>query len=110
MAALLLAAVLGGRHPWRKNSAGSSGSMARPGLERRLCGIVAPLSLSPNLSGSRIHPAMCALCAARLFSFGIPAVFLTVLLGVDALVGPVRASVNVQGHCAAPPLHSAAVL
>ena len=34
--------------------------------------------------------------------FGLPAAGLTMLLGVDALIDPVRTSVNVLSHCAAP--------
>ena len=42
---------------------------------------------------------------AGLFStFGLPAEMLAVLLGIDALIDPVRTSVNVMGHCAASPL------
>jgi proton glutamate symport protein len=35
-------------------------------------------------------------------SFGLPLAGLTMLLGIDALIDPVRTSVNVLSHCAAP--------
>ena len=35
-------------------------------------------------------------------SFGLPLAGLTMLLGVDALIDPIRTSVNVVSHCAAP--------
>ena len=35
-------------------------------------------------------------------NFGLPLEGLTILLGVDALIDPVRTSVNVLSHCAAP--------
>jgi len=118
-------------------------AMERLGISRRIYGVVTPLSLSLNLTGSCIHLAMCAFFAARaagivpspaqqvmilltlkltskgvagipranfiilagLFStFGLPAEMLAVLLGIDALIDPVRTSVNVMGHCAASPL------
>ncbi len=37
-------------------------------------------------------------------AFGLPLEGLTVLLGLDALIDPVRTGVNVLGHCAGPPL------
>jgi Na+/H+-dicarboxylate symporter len=37
-------------------------------------------------------------------AFGLPMEGLTVLLGLDALIDPVRTGVNVLGHCAGPPL------
>ena len=40
--------------------------------------------------------------AAFFPSFGLPLEGLALLLGVDALVDPVRTSVNVAGHCIAP--------
>jgi len=40
--------------------------------------------------------------AALFPSFGLPMEGLALLLGVDALIDPVRTSVNVVGHCAAP--------
>jgi proton glutamate symport protein len=40
--------------------------------------------------------------AALFPAFGIPLEGLGLLLGVDALIDPVRTSVNVVGHCAAP--------
>jgi len=40
--------------------------------------------------------------AALFPSFGLPLEGLALLLGVDALIDPVRTSVNVVGHCAAP--------
>lgn len=40
-------------------------------------------------------------------SFGLPAEGLTLLLGVDALIDPVRTSVNVLGHCVAVPVLAA---
>jgi proton glutamate symport protein len=40
--------------------------------------------------------------AALFPAFGLPAEGLTLLLGVDALIDPIRTSVNVVGHCAAP--------
>jgi len=39
---------------------------------------------------------------ALFHSFGLPLEGLTILLGVDALIDPVRTSVNVLSHCAAP--------
>jgi proton glutamate symport protein len=113
------------------------------GVPPPVYGIVAPLSLSLNASGSCIHLAMCAFFAAQaagipltisqqimilltlkltskgvvgipranflvlsgLFStFSLPAEMLTILLAIDALIDPVRTSVNVLGHCAAPAL------
>lgn len=118
-------------------------AMERLGLQRSIYGIVTPLSLSLNLSGSCIHLAMCTAFAANaagialppaqqvmilltlkltskgvagipranfiiltaLFSsFGLPAEMLTVLLGVDALIDPVRTGVNVLSHCVASPV------
>jgi proton glutamate symport protein len=115
-------------------------SMERFGVPRRVLGIVAPLSLSFNLTGSCIHLAMCAYFVAQaagmelsvgkqamilltlkltskgvagipranfvvlsgLFAqFGLPVEGLAVLLGIDALIDPIRTSVNVLGHCAA---------
>lgn len=35
-------------------------------------------------------------------SFGLPLEGLTLLLGVDALIDPVRTALNILGHCAAP--------
>lgn len=40
--------------------------------------------------------------AALFEGFGIPLEGLAVLLGIDALIDPVRTSVNVASHCAAP--------
>lgn len=40
--------------------------------------------------------------AALFPAFGLPMEGLALLLGVDALIDPVRTSVNVAGHCAAP--------
>ncbi len=40
--------------------------------------------------------------AALFPSFGLPMEGLALLLGIDALIDPVRTSVNVTGHCAAP--------
>jgi proton glutamate symport protein len=118
-------------------------AMERLGVPRRIYGVVTPLSLSLNLSGSCIHLAMCAFFAARaggialspsqhlmilltlkltskgvagipranfiilagLFAtFGLPPGMLAVLLGIDALIDPVRTSVNVMGHCVASPV------
>lgn len=118
-------------------------AMERLGIPSRIYGIVTPLSVSLNLSGSCIHLAMCAFFAARaagmelavsqqimilltlkltskgvagipranfviltgLFAaFGLPAGMLPVLLGIDALIDPVRTSVNVLGHCAPSPV------
>ena len=115
----------------------------RLGVSQRVLGIVAPLSLSLNLTGSCIHLAMCAFFVAQaagmdlpparqlmilltlkltskgvagipranfvilsgLFAtFGLPLEGLTVLLGIDALIDPIRTSVNVLGHCAAAPV------
>ena len=42
--------------------------------------------------------------AALFPAFGLPLEGLALLLGVDALVDPVRTSVNVLGHCASPVL------
>jgi proton glutamate symport protein len=117
--------------------------MLRLGVSQRYVGIVAPLSLSLNLTGSCIHLAMCAFFVAQatgmhlpasqqlmilltlkltskgvagipranfvilsgLFAgFGLPAEGLTVLLGIDALIDPIRTSVNVLGHCTAVPV------
>ena len=40
--------------------------------------------------------------AALFESYGLPLEGLAMLLGVDALIDPVRTSVNVMSHCAAP--------
>ena len=40
--------------------------------------------------------------AAVFEGHGLPMEGLAVLLGVDALIDPIRTSVNVAGHCAAP--------
>ena len=40
--------------------------------------------------------------AAVFEGYGLPMEGLAVLLGVDALIDPIRTSVNVAGHCAAP--------
>ncbi len=37
-------------------------------------------------------------------TFGLPLEGLTLLLGVDALIDPVRTTVNVLGHCVAVPV------
>ena len=37
-------------------------------------------------------------------TFGLPLEGLTVLLGIDALIDPIRTSVNVLGHCVAAPV------
>lgn len=118
-------------------------SMAQLGISPRVVGIVTPLSLTLNLTGSCIHLAMGALFAAQgagmhlsgvqqvailatlkltskgvagipranlvilagLFAmFGLPAEALPVLLGIDALIDPVRTSVNVLGHAVAAPV------
>lgn len=42
--------------------------------------------------------------AALFPSFGLPMEGLALLLGIDALIDPVRTSVNVVGHCTAPAL------
>jgi proton glutamate symport protein len=116
-------------------------NMERFGVPRPILGVVAPLSLSLNLTGSTIHLALATLFVAQaagitltfeqqlmilltlkltskgvagiprgnfvvlaaLFpSFGLPMEGLALLLGIDALIDPVRTSVNVVGHCAAP--------
>ena len=118
-------------------------SMSRLGISPRVVGIVTPLSLTLNLTGSCIHLAMGALFAAQgagmhlsagqqlailatlkltskgvagipranlvilagLFAmFGLPAETLPMLLGIDALIDPVRTSVNVLGHAVAAPV------
>jgi proton glutamate symport protein len=48
--------------------------------------------------------ATVVLLAAALEQFGLPAAAVTVLLGVDALVDPIRTAANVTSHCAAPVL------
>lgn len=42
--------------------------------------------------------------AALFPSFGLPAEGIAMLLGIDALIDPIRTSVNVVSHCAAPAL------
>ena len=42
--------------------------------------------------------------AALFPTFGLPLEGLALLLGIDALIDPVRTSVNVLGHCASPAL------
>ncbi|MDZ4801094.1 MAG: dicarboxylate/amino acid:cation symporter [Bryobacteraceae bacterium] len=118
-------------------------ALRRLGVPEKVVGIVTPLSLSFNATGSCIHLAMGALFTAQaagislsltqqllilgtlkltskgvvgipranfivlagLFgAFGLPMEGLTVLLGLDALIDPVRTGVNVLGHCAGPPL------
>ena len=115
----------------------------RLGVSKRIAGVVTPLSLTLNMTGSSIHLAMGALFAAQaggvaltfgeqlailatlkltskgvagipranlvilsgLFSqFGLPAEALPVLLGIDALIDPIRTSVNVIGHAVAAPV------
>lgn len=115
----------------------------RLGVSKRVAGVVTPLSLTLNMTGSSIHLAMGALFAAQaggitlnfgqqlailatlkltskgvagipranlvilsgLFTqFGLPAEALPVLLGVDALIDPIRTSVNVVGHAVAAPV------
>jgi len=51
-----------------------------------------------------IPRATVVLLAAALDQFGLPAAAVTVLLGVDALVDPIRTAANVTSHCAAPVL------
>ncbi len=116
-------------------------NMGRFGVPQRILGVVAPLSVSLNLTGSTIHLAMATLFVAQAAGIslsveqqvvilltlkltskgvagvpranfvvlaavfeghGLPMEGLTVLLGIDALIDPVRTSVNVLSHCAAP--------
>jgi len=118
-------------------------SLEEMGIPKHVVGIVTPLSLSLNMTGSCVHLAMGALFAAQtagmalslsqqlailavlkltskgvagipranlvilsgLFTtFGLPAEVLPVLLGIDALIDPVRTSVNVLGHTVAAPV------
>ncbi|MBL8213784.1 MAG: dicarboxylate/amino acid:cation symporter [Bryobacterales bacterium] len=118
-------------------------SLQAMGVPPRVVGIVTPLSLSLNMTGSCVHLAMGAMFAAQtaglaltlpqqlailgvlkltskgvagipranlvilsgLFAtFHLPAEVLPVLLGVDALIDPVRTSVNVLGHFVAAPV------
>ncbi len=118
-------------------------SLEAMGVPPRIAGVVTPLSLSLNMTGSCVHLAMGALFAAQtagialalsqqvailavlkltskgvagipranlvilagLFStFHLPAEVLPVLLGIDALIDPVRTSVNVLGHFVAAPV------
>lgn len=118
-------------------------SLQAMGVPPRIVGIVTPLSLSLNMTGSCVHLAMGALFAAQtagiqlpfaqqvailavlkltskgvagipranlvilagLFAtFHLPAEVLPVLLGIDALIDPVRTSVNVLGHFVAAPV------
>lgn len=118
-------------------------AMERLGISTRVSGIVAPLSLSLNLTGSTIHLVMASFFVAQaagmalppsrqvlillvlkltskgvaglpranfvilssLFAtFGLPAEGLALLLSIDALIDPIRTSINVLGHCAAVPV------
>ena len=111
------------------------------GVPKRILGVVAPLSLTLNMTGSTIHIAMGSLFIAQAAGIdlplhqqiiilltlkltskgvagipranfvilaalfegqGLPMEGLALLLGIDALIDPVRTSVNVVGHCAAP--------
>ena len=112
--------------------------MLRPKIEFRPSSlrdqdILAPLSLSFNLSGSCVYSAMCTLFVAQAAgiqmslseqaimlltlnltskgvagipraTFGLPVSELAMLPGVDALIDMIRTSVNVVGHCAACPI------
>lgn len=51
-----------------------------------------------------IPRATVVILAAVSEQFGLPASGVTLLLGVDALVDPIRTAVNVTSHCAAPVL------
>ncbi|MBA2353096.1 MAG: dicarboxylate/amino acid:cation symporter [Acidobacteria bacterium] len=51
-----------------------------------------------------IPRATVVILAALFEQFGLPLAGVTILIGVDALIDPIRTSVNVISHCAAPAL------
>ncbi len=116
-------------------------SIERFGVPRRVIGVVAPLSISMNLTGSTLFIGLATVfvaqaagvtlsleqqlfmlltlkittkgvagipranfvvLAALFTNFGLPLEGLAVLLGIDALIDPIRTSVNVIGHGVAP--------
>lgn len=116
-------------------------NIERFGVPRRVIGVVAPLSISLNLTGSTLFLGLATLFVAQaarvdlsleqqllilltlkvtskgvagipranfvvltaLFQgFGLPLEGLALLLGIDALIDPIRTSVNVIGHSVAP--------
>jgi len=116
-------------------------NIERFGVPRRVIGVVAPLSISLNLTGSTLFIGLATLFVAQaaqvdlsleqqllilltlkitskgvagipranfvvltaLFQgFGLPLEGLALLLGIDALIDPIRTSVNVIGHSVAP--------
>lgn len=70
------------------------------GWERVLLMLVTLKLTSKGVAG--IPRANFVLLAALFAGFGLRAEGLTLLLGVDALIDPVRTGLNVLGHCAAP--------
>jgi proton glutamate symport protein len=69
-------------------------------LERQLLILLTLKLTSKGVAG--IPRANFVILTGLFESFGLPLEGLTMLLGVDALIDPVRTSVNVVSHCAAP--------
>ena len=69
-------------------------------IERQILILLTLKLTSKGVAG--IPRANFVILAGLFESFGLPLAGLTMLLGVDALIDPVRTSVNVLSHCAAP--------
>ena len=69
-------------------------------FERQLAILLTLKLTSKGVAG--IPRANFVILAGLFESFGLPLAGLTMLLGVDALIDPIRTSVNVISHCAAP--------
>jgi len=69
-------------------------------IERQLLILLTLKLTSKGVAG--IPRANFVILAALFESFGLPMAGLAMLLGVDALIDPVRTSVNVLSHCTAP--------
>lgn len=82
------------------SAANASGIALSPGRQMM---ILLTLKLtSKGVAG--IPRANFIILTAMFSSFGLPAEMLTVLLGIDALIDPVRTGVNVLSHCVASPV------
>ncbi len=72
----------------------------RLSMEQQVVILLTLKLMSKGVAG--VPRANFVILAAVFESSGLPLEGLAVLLGVDALIDPIRTSVNVAGHCAAP--------
>jgi proton glutamate symport protein len=70
------------------------------GWERLLLMMVTLKLTSKGVAG--IPRANFVILTALFAGFGLPLEALTLLLGIDALIDPVRTALNILGHCVAP--------